>query len=945
VSPPSVLAAHALFVPGEPARLGRFALWGPGIEDGDVLEVFHGPASDVRKAPTPVRYLTIADALPLLLDGRDKSPSLAAWSEAARAGLHMVARGLLWPTVTSEGYGVWRIGPLSDADARRLDEHADALPPEGYAQSLPGAWPAVRVPEPATLVRELWDALADALSREAEPVGDERSPTGPHPFAAWAPAKVRGPRGWLKPAGGARLVLRVVTPPDSRLWRPESDAQDDGGPGDREPDPCCLLQPWLRSTLDPSLLIRAETLWDAPAVVAARFGPDPVAAALAALGHGTRIWPPLAAMLEHSVPRPISLPDPLLDELLDHTSVLSAADIEVRIPTELVNAPLDPQAVAVPAPESDAGAFFALPELLRLTWRPGGGDDVLTEQEIAELAAAKTSLVRLRGRWVRLDAATLRRLRARPGPLTGAAALAATLEGGLDLDGEWVEVQAAGELAVLGSQLRQVSQGAPPTPVPVPAALNATLRPYQERGLAWLAAMAERGLGGCLADDMGLGKTIQIIALHLHRAERAETRGPTLVVCPTSLLGNWEREITRFGPGTPVRRYHGGDRTLQRVTSGEIVLATYGLLRTDAAALAEVNWGLIVADEAQNVKNPFAYTAQQLRTIPAAARIALTGTPVENRLTELWSLLDWTTPGLLGPLADFQRRLAGPIERDRDSQAVERLTRLTRPFLLRRCKGDPEIAPELPARTETDRLVPLVAEQASLYRAVAEHGLAEIGMNPQRDVRFLITRLLTSLKQVCNHPAQYLHEAGPLPGRSGKLDALDDLLEVILAEGESVLVFSQYVQMAKLIERHLAEQGVKTLFLHGRTPNRDATVAAFQAGAAPVLLLSLKAGGVGLNLTRATHVVHYDRWWNPAVEDQASDRAHRIGQQRPVQIHRMVTEGTLEEKIAAMLASKRELAQTVIGAGESWLADLSTAEVAELVRLGAPRADSEGRHG
>jgi SNF2 family DNA or RNA helicase len=434
---------------------------------------------------------------------------------------------------------------------------------------------------------------------------------------------------------------------------------------------------------------------------------------------------------------------------------------------------------------------------------------------------------------------------------------------------------------------------------------------------------------------MGLGTTIQVIALHLFRAASDRPGGPTLVVCPTSLLGNWEREIGRFAPGTPVRRYHGGARHLAHVAADEIVLVTYGLLRTDVPELAEVRWGLVVADEAQNVKNPLAHTALQLRELPAAARIALTGTPVENRLTELWALLDWTTPGLLGPLSDFQRDLAGPIERDADPEATERLTRLVRPFLLRRRKTDPGIAPELPAKTETDRIVPLTAEQASLYKAVVDHGLAQIQANPHHNQRTLILQLLNALKQICNHPAQYLHEPGPLAGRSGKLDALDDLLEVTMAQGESVLVFSQYVQMGRLIERHLAAQDIKTLFLHGRSVDRDATVAAFQAGQAPVLLLSLKAGGVGLNLTRATHVVHYDRWWNPAVEDQASDRAYRIGQDRPVQIHRLVTEGTLEEKIAALLTAKRALAETVIGAGEQWLSELDAAELAGLVTLGS----------
>jgi SNF2 family DNA or RNA helicase len=445
--------------------------------------------------------------------------------------------------------------------------------------------------------------------------------------------------------------------------------------------------------------------------------------------------------------------------------------------------------------------------------------------------------------------------------------------------------------------------------------------------------MCELGLGGCLADDMGLGKTVQVIALHLHR--RSLEAGPTLVVCPTSLLGNWERELARFAPDVPVRRYHGGDRHLEELAADEVVLVTYGVVRRDRAVLAEVGWGLVVADEAQHAKNPLSRTARELRAIQAPARVALTGTPVENRLTELWSILDWTTPGLLGPLERFRRSLAVPVERYRDAAATERLARMVRPFLLRRRKSDPRIAPELPAKTETDRVVPLTPEQATLYEAVVRETLAKIAASEGIERRGLVLGLLTALKQICNHPAQYLHEAAPLPGRSGKLAALDELLDVILAEGEAALVFSQYVEMCRLIRAHLADRGVPTLFLHGRVParRREELVARFQDGGAAVFLLSLKAGGVGLNLTRATHVVHYDRWWNPAVEDQATDRAYRIGQDRPVQVHRLVTEGTLEDRIAALLASKRGLAEAVVGAGEAWITELSDAELAELVSL------------
>jgi SNF2 family DNA or RNA helicase len=511
----------------------------------------------------------------------------------------------------------------------------------------------------------------------------------------------------------------------------------------------------------------------------------------------------------------------------------------------------------------------------------------------------------------------------------------------LAVGGERVEFEAEGVVADLAQLLGSASSSASSTvsgdrDIAPPTELQATLRPYQQRGLAWLAHLTSLGLGGCLADDMGLGKTVQLIALHLHR--RPLGVGSTLVVCPTTLLGTWQRELARFAPQTPVRRFHGGSRHLDDLAADEVVLTTYGVVRRDHGELAQVTWGLVVADEAQHAKNPLARTARALRSIPAPARVALTGTPVENRLSELWAILDWTTPGILGPLDRFRHRLAVPIERYRDPDATARLARLTKPFLLRRRKSDPGIAPELPPKTESDVVVALTTEQATLYKSVVDEVMEEIKGSEGIARRGLVLALLTALKQVCNHPAQYLHESGPLPSRSGKLAALDELLDVILAEGDSVLVFSQYVEMCRLLEAHLSARGIRTLFLHGGlgARTRERHVAAFQTGAAPVFLLSLKAGGVGLTLTRATHVIHYDRWWNPAVEDQATDRAYRIGQDRPVQVHRLVTEGTLEDRIATLLAAKRELADAVVGTGEAWLADLSDTELADLVELGGP---------
>jgi len=593
---------------------------------------------------------------------------------------------------------------------------------------------------------------------------------------------------------------------------------------------------------------------------------------------------------------------------------------------------LELRAAVTSAPEQLTEAGFGLAALLEFRWQLTLNGALLDADEIATLAAAKRPLIRLRGRWVVLDPALLDRLRRPPRTrMRTTEALGAVLTGEAEIDGETVKVTAEGPFAGLAARI--ASLGSAPDPVEPPPGLNATLRPYQRRGLAWLAAMCDSGLGGCLADDMGLGKTIQIIALHLHR--RDLKAGPTLVVCPASLLGTWEREIRRFAPDIPVRRFHGGGRHLADVAADEVVLVTYGVVLRDSGRLAEIGWGLVVADEAQHAKNPFSRTARELRAIPAPARIALTGTPVENRLSELWAILDWTTPGLLGHLEAFTRRVARPVELYRDADATARFAALIRPFLLRRKKTDPGIAPELPRKTETDQPVPLTAEQVTLYEAMVAETMQAIATAEGIERAGLVFKLLTGLKQICNHPAQYLKQPGPLSGRSGKLALFDELTDMILAGGESMLVFTQYTQMATLLQQHLDERGIRSLFLHGGVPvqRREEMVAEFQAGGVPVFLLSLKAGGTGLTLTRATHVLHYDRWWNPAVEDQATDRAYRIGQDRPVQVHRLIAEGTLEDKIAALLAKKRDLADAVIGSGERWIAELSDGELTELVSL------------
>jgi superfamily II DNA or RNA helicase len=908
----------AAFVPADPPRAGAFAVWGdlPGPDEiGLVLPA----AGGVRRRRVHGWLLPLAEVLPALLAPSavgGASASVAAWSAAAATGVGLVARGRLLPAASPGGYGAWRVGPLDGADLDWLRRIAAAMPPEAHALPVDGRRP-LRLRSPERLVRELWDAIADVLVRSPAAV----HATGAHAFAAAEPVRVGELADWLAETdrgldAGAQVQLRLELPV-------------------KEEEPFAAVVQ-VRSVVDPSLVVDAEQLWSAPAVVLARLGERAETDLLLALRRGARAWPPLAPLLRSAAPAEVSLDEEQVAELLETgAEALGGAGIEVLWPAELLGEGLEVHAtVATPAPAGAAQPVFRMEALLSFDWRVTVGGEALTAEEVAALAEAKRPLVRLRGRWVRVNRQLLERLRRRRGPrITAAEALAAALTGTLVVDGERVGFQPAGALADLVDRLAGAGRAA----VEPPGGLRATLRPYQRRGLSWLARMCELGLGGCLADDMGLGKTVQVIALHLHR--RPLGAGPTLVVCPTSLLGNWERELARFAPDVPVRRYHGGGRHLEELAADEVVLVTYGVVRRDRAVLAEVAWGLAVADEAQHAKNPLSRTARELRAIPAAVRVALTGTPVENRLTELWSILDWTTPGLLGPLERFRRSVAVPVERYRDADATEQLARVVRPFLLRRRKSDPLIVPELPAKTETDRVVPLTPEQATLYEAVVRETLAKIASREGIERRGLVLGLLTALKQVCNHPAQYLHEPGPLTGRSGKLAALDELLGVILDEGEAALVFSQYVEMCGLIRSHLADRGVPTLFLHGRVParRREEMVARFQDGGAPVFLLSLKAGGVGLNLTRASHVVHYDRWWNPAVEDQATDRAHRIGQDRPVQVHRLVTEGTLEDRIAALLASKRGLAEAVVGAGEAWITELSDAELAELVSLQGTR--------
>ena len=963
------------FVPGDLTRTGRLAVWqvrdvprpGPAHLHPDPPTVGPGhldlvlPAGNtLRRRTVPVTWIPVAEAIDALVTLPASAPagrSTHAWAHATRAALQLVCRGRLLPTADPDGTDVWRVGPLDAADLGHWNELAEALPPHAHATEVPDVAPR-RVASPAWLLARFRDAVADAYVRTA----GAADAAGHTAFAGRERVAVAGSAHWLVAAGSATtseitVALRVDTGDASA-----EDAEDPTAPGTvaeveqpdeaaddmvramAETEPPTVAHPvrsapgdeegfrailQIGSRRDPSLVLDAADLWAAPHAVASRFGPDVADEVLLALRRGARVWGPIGRLLDEAKPHTLELGPAEVDDLLGPIADdLAGSGIDVLWPAGLLAPVKVSPTVTSAAPTADRAAGLGFDGLCELRWTATVDGEHLTDEELHELATAKRSVIRLRGRWVRADPARLTRLRTRH-KVSAGAALAAALGGDLLVDGDTVSATVEGPIATLADRLKLVEEQRDVEP---PADLEAELRPYQRQGVSWLSNMADIGFGGVLADDMGLGKTVQLLALHLLRRPLHK---PTLVVCPVSVVANWSREAARFAPSVPVVRFHGTSRNLVDLPPDALVVTTYGVVRREAAALALVPWGLVAADEAQAVKNPLSRTARAIRDIPADARFALTGTPVENRLVDLWALLDWTTPGLLGPLDRFRHEVAIPIERDQDPDAAAALARLVRPFVLRRRKIDPGIAPELPPKTETDRIAALTAEQATLYAAMVDEVMDQVADAEGMARRGLVLKLLSGLKQICNHPAQFLHQGGPLPGRSGKLDAVSELVETIVTEGESVLVFTQFVTMGHLLQRHLSAPDRPVEFLHGSVPigRRQELVDRLQSGETPVLVISVKAGGTGLNLTRATHVIHFDRWWNPAVEDQASDRAWRIGQDRPVQVHRMICEGTVEDRIAQMLTAKRTLADSVVTTGEGWVGELGDDDLRALVAL------------
>lgn len=935
-------------------------------------------------------------------------PTVGFFAGAARFARHALAQQRVVPMLAQEVSGnvrgLWQVWLGDQATAERL------------ARVLAGMPPAARCVVDAmdhdarSIVEDFVLGVGDALCRRALAADnlpeaiDGRDPSKDlhvlwlggllgegaaiETGAGVRSELVKGVRRWI---GGLeergmgsewRLLVRLAEPVDT------TGLEDFVSPGEAVR---WRLSLHLQSTQSLRTIVPAEDLWVLPPGAATVEGlrlESPQELLLSELGRAARLYKKFESVLQQAEPSEIELSTteaykflrevrPLLieqgfgveaPEWWDTPTVRLGARLQVQSEDVDFNAP----GVASP---TAARPQMGLSSLVSYRWQIAVGETNLTLEQFEKLAAQHSPLVRLGGRWVEIRPedvkAAVRFIRENPG---GEMELGRALRLAYAADPKETGLAILGMEATgwVGNVFTDPGKNEKLPMLESPRGFVGTLRPYQVKGLSWLAFLDRLGLGACLADDMGLGKTVQLLALLAHERHLADEAGvarpePTLLVVPMSVVANWVHEAKRFTPTLRVLIHHGperltGDAMLKAALNSDMVITTYALAHRDKETLGKVGWSRVVLDEAQNIKNPAAKQTRAIHEIDAPRRFALTGTPVENRLTELWSIMDFLNPGYLGPGGEFRRKFAVPIERYKDKHRAGQLRGLVQPFVLRRLKSDPSVITDLPEKLESKEYCYLTPEQATLYQTCVSDMLAAADKAEGIQRRGLVLAGLIKLKQICNHPAHFLKEAvdgeepegdagsalagiGSLaPGRSGKCQRLVEMLEEVVAAGDKALVFTQFRQMGHLLTAMLRRSLDRDiLFLHGGTPapQRQQIVSDFQSGKgnAPVLLLSLKAGGVGLNLTAATHVFHFDRWWNPAVEAQATDRAYRIGQTRSVQVHKFVVSGTLEERIDQMIEEKTELASEVIGSGERWLTELSTGQLRDLLTL---RRDAVG---
>ncbi|MDR7279712.1 DEAD/DEAH box helicase [Catenuloplanes atrovinosus] len=927
--------AAALPVEGEPAvapiRLPGSARWPMPSPESDISAAVRTPS--LTSWTVPVLLLSPAPALAFLGAETDgtwaPAESLRYLGAVAELARDLVRRGRMLPQLVRD-----------EARWRAVLTGADAAAFRSFAQAMPPACRALGEPERRAddVLRQGLDLFVDAAARAALP---ERLLLGHRPGSR-APLADR----WMLALTGDDPRLPDAKPAEADALRTAltgwyDAAQAANGPARvsfRLDEPVQGTDEWwlefaLQSTDDPAHWVPAAAVFEGEAD-----WPRADETLLAGLGRAVRLFPALYESLRRARPDGMELDTAgAFDFLSSAAPLLQAAGYGVQLPSWAgkrgLGLKLTARSRSTSGPKAVASQGFGMSELVDYRLDLMVGDETIDPAELERLALGKVPLIRVRGRWVELDdrqlKAALRAVgRRREGELTAADVLAQVVDGG-EPDLPIVDVDADGPLGDLlsGEAAERL------TPIATPEGFAGTLRPYQERGLSWLSFLSRLGLGGILADDMGLGKTAQTLSLLV--AEKSDR--PTLLICPMSLVSNWRKEAERFAPGLTVHVHHGAGRDPSALDKHDLVITTYGTALRDLEILKTIGWERVVCDEAQALKNSGTRQAQAARAIPARTRLALSGTPVENHLAELWSLLEFCNPGLLGTVKHFRSRYQEPIEVRQDEYASAALKRATGPFILRRLKTDRSIISDLPEKLEVKVWCTLTPEQATLYAAVVEEMMATISSTTGIERRGNVLAAMTRLKQVCNHPAHLLKDGSPLPGRSGKLDRLESLCEEIVTDGEKGLVFTQYAEFGALLQPYLqARLDRPVLWLHGglAKARRDELVERFQTGDEPtIFLLSLKAAGTGLNLTAANHVIHVDRWWNPAVEDQATDRAYRIGQRKNVQVRKFICTGTLEERIDEMIERKKALAESVVGTGEDWITDLSTDALRDLFAL------------
>ena len=622
---------------------------------------------------------------------------------------------------------------------------------------------------------------------------------------------------------------------------------------------------------------------------------------------------------------------------------LQKAQIEVILPKELVNIVVPRASINAKvksARSQDLADIFnntsasgiSLDDILDFSYEIAIGNEKISLEEFNKLVENSNGLIKYKNKYVLIDKDESKKIfeqvaKANFKNLSRMELIHASMSGQLqqyefDYDEAFAKI---------------IQDFTKPVEVTVPETLKGELRPYQQTGLKWLWTNVSKGFGVCMADDMGLGKTIQIISLILKLKEDNQLQKPVLVICPTTLIGNWMKELQMFAPSLDAVVYHGAERQLD--VKHDIILTTYAIMRIDVDELKKHNWGMIIVDEAQNIKNPDTAQTIAIKMLKADIKVAMTGTPVENRLTELWSIFDFINRGYLGTLKEFQKSYAIPIERFKETSRAAKLRMSVSPFVLRRLKTDKNVISDLPEKMVLNEYCYLSKPQAVLYEKTLNEMMEKISGFTGINRRGNIFKLITALKQICNHPYQFLKGGDISRELSGKMDKCISTVESILEHGEKTLIFTQYKEMGDILCKIIADEcNTEPLFFHGSltVPQREQLIEKFQTDPeCKIMILSLKAGGTGLNLTSATNVIHYDLWWNPAVEEQATDRTYRIGQDKNVMVHRMITLGTFEEKIDEMLKSKKELADLAVYEGEKIITELSDEEIYEIFTLSA----------